>query len=93
MEGFRQRMTSCFGLPGNATLDSMESPLIAVINLPSGQHRSLRNGKELTVLLHASFKDQGAIVRHMRFQESMTVQEQAAVLSKISILGQVRNTM
>ena len=90
MEGFRQRMTSCFGLPGNSSLDYTKPPLLVVMNRPPGQHRSIHNGNELAAHLHENFKTQGAVVRHMIFEDSMTLQEQAQLFSRIAVLIQVR---
>lgn len=89
MEGFRQRMSSCFGIPGDVSLDYMQPPLIAIMDRPHDHRRSIHNGKELAAHLQKHFKEEGAIVQHMRFDEAMTAREQAIVFSKIAILIQV----
>lgn len=89
MEGFRQRVTACFGIPGNTTLDYMAPPLVAVMNRPPGKGRSIHNGDEVAAVLHQQFSGQGAIVKHIRFNEAMTIREQAAVYNQIAVLVQV----
>ncbi|KAK9844678.1 hypothetical protein WJX74_005421 [Apatococcus lobatus] len=82
-------MTACFQLPEDPILDYMKPPLIAVMNRPAGHRRSIHNGAELAAHLQQGFKDQGAIVQHIRFDEGMSIRDQAIQFSKIAILIQV----
>ncbi|KAK9844635.1 hypothetical protein WJX74_005042 [Apatococcus lobatus] len=89
MERFRHRVAACFGIPGDTTLDYMAPPIVAVMNRPHGKGRSIHNGDELAVVLQQQFGGQGAIVKHIRFHEAMSIREQAAVYNRIAVLVQV----
>ena len=89
MEGFRKRVTACFGIPQDTTLDYMQPPVVAVMNRQHGSGRSIHNGDELAAVLQQQFGDQGAIVKHIRFNEAMTIREQASVYNQIAVLVQV----